>query len=151
MLLVAMDRHHTSFRSPSWTIAHRPSHVVDRIVGEEWAPRSHELRDLLTRNSIPFEFYAADSEAGQLFIKDFAIDVRRLPFAIHHDGSDQLTTHWIARAPGRDAANPAVVAAGLDTTGRISGRARPAWQSRRRWQGRRGSSRGARSGLDCWS
>jgi len=49
----------------AWTIAHRPSHVVYRIVGEQWAPRSHELRDLLTRNSIPFEFYAADSEAGR--------------------------------------------------------------------------------------
>ena len=45
----------------AWTIAHRPSHVVYRIVGEQWAPRSHELRDLLTRNSVPFEFYAADS------------------------------------------------------------------------------------------
>lgn len=44
---------------------------MDRIVGEEWAPRSHELRDLLTRNSIPFEFYAADSEAGQQLIQGF--------------------------------------------------------------------------------
>ena len=71
----------------AWTIAHRPSHVVYRIVGEQWAPRSHELRDLLTRNSVPFEFYAADSEAGRQLIDDFAIDVRRLPAVIHHDGS----------------------------------------------------------------
>ena len=48
----------------AWTIAHRPSHVVYRVVGEQWAPRSHELRDVLTRNSVPFEFYAADSAAG---------------------------------------------------------------------------------------
>jgi thioredoxin reductase (NADPH) len=63
--------------------------VVYRIVGEQWARRSHELRDLLTRNSVPFEFYAADSEAGQQLIKDFAIDERRLPSVIHHDGSVQ--------------------------------------------------------------
>jgi thioredoxin reductase (NADPH) len=36
----------------AWTIAHRPSHVIYRIVGEQWAPRSHELRDMLTRNSV---------------------------------------------------------------------------------------------------
>ena len=54
-------------------------HVVYRIVGEHWTRRSHELRDLLNRNSVPFEFYAADSEAGQQLIKEFAIDVRRLP------------------------------------------------------------------------
>jgi thioredoxin reductase (NADPH) len=44
----------------AWTITHRPSHVIYRVVGEQWAPRSHELRDTLARNSIPFEFYAAD-------------------------------------------------------------------------------------------
>ena len=35
----------------AWTITHRPRHVVYRIVGDQWAPRSHELRDLLTRLS----------------------------------------------------------------------------------------------------
>jgi thioredoxin reductase (NADPH) len=28
-----------------WTINRGPHHVVYRIVGEQWAPRSHELRD----------------------------------------------------------------------------------------------------------
>src|SRR4029453_3253453 len=42
----------------AWTLAHRPRHVVYRIVGDQWAPRSHQLRDLLSRNSIPFEFAA---------------------------------------------------------------------------------------------
>ena len=53
----------------AWTIGHRPSHVVYRIVGEQWAPRSHELRDTLTRNSVPFDFYAADSQAGRRLIE----------------------------------------------------------------------------------
>jgi thioredoxin reductase (NADPH) len=36
----------------TWTLVNRPHHVVYRIVGEQWAPRSHELRDILTRNGV---------------------------------------------------------------------------------------------------
>src|SRR6266487_3098104 len=103
-----------------WTIAHRPGHVVYRIVGEQWAPRSHELRDLLTRNSVPFEFCAADSEAGQQLIKDLAIDVRRLPAVIHHDGSvqhdpslaDVAAAHGIETRPSPEVYDLAIVGAG---------------------------------------
>jgi len=31
----------------AWTIAHRSRHLVYRIVGEQWALRSHQLRDML--------------------------------------------------------------------------------------------------------
>lgn len=104
----------------AWTIAHRPGHVVYRIVGEQWAPRSHELRDLLTRNSVPFEFCAADSEAGQQLIKDLAIDVRRLPAVIHHDGSvqhdpslaDVAVAHGIGTRPSPEVYDLAIVGAG---------------------------------------
>ena len=71
----------------AWTLAHRPGHVVYRMVGEQWAPRSHELRHVLACNGIPFAFYAADSGAGQQLIDEFHIDARRLPALIRHDGS----------------------------------------------------------------
>ena len=48
----------------AWTRANRPGHVIYRIVGEQWSPRSHHLRDMLTRNGIPFEFHPADSIRG---------------------------------------------------------------------------------------
>ena len=63
----------------AWMLAHRPHHVVYRIVGEQWSPRSHQLRDMLTRSSVPFEFYPVDSERGRQLIRDFGIDGRRLP------------------------------------------------------------------------
>jgi thioredoxin reductase (NADPH) len=71
----------------AWTTAHRPRHVVYRIVGDQWAPRSHALRDLLTRNGVPFAFYSADSERGRRLLVDFALDPGRLPAVIRHDGS----------------------------------------------------------------
>jgi thioredoxin reductase (NADPH) len=71
----------------AWTVAHRPHHVVYRIVGEQWSPRSYALRDLLTRSSVPFEFHPVDSERGQQLVRDFGIDAQRLPALVRHDGS----------------------------------------------------------------
>jgi thioredoxin reductase (NADPH) len=104
----------------AWTIDHRPSHVIYRIVGGQWAPRSHELRDLLTRNSVPFEFYPADSPAGQQLIREFSIDVRRMPAVIHHDGSvhhdpsiaDVAASHGIQTRPDAEVYDLAIIGAG---------------------------------------
>jgi thioredoxin reductase (NADPH) len=71
----------------AWTVANQPRHVVYRIVGERWSPRSHQLRDLLTRNGVPFEFHPAGSERGQELIRQFGIDAHRLPALVRHDGS----------------------------------------------------------------
>jgi thioredoxin reductase (NADPH) len=104
----------------SWTMAHGPRHVVYRIVGEQWAPRSHELRDLLTRNGVPFEFDPADSEDGRQLIRDYGIDMRRLPAVIRHDGSvlhdpsltDIAADHGIQTRPPPGVHDLAVVGAG---------------------------------------
>jgi thioredoxin reductase (NADPH) len=37
-----------------WGRSNLPGLEAVRVVGEEWAPRSHELRELLGRNGIPF-------------------------------------------------------------------------------------------------
>jgi thioredoxin reductase (NADPH) len=104
----------------AWTIAHRPTHVVYRIVGEQWAPRSHELRDMLARNSVPFEFYAADSVEAQQLISEYGIDMRRLPAVIHHGGQVQhnpsfaavAEAHGIHTRPAPETYDLAVVGAG---------------------------------------
>jgi thioredoxin reductase (NADPH) len=104
----------------AWTLANRPGHVVYRIVGEQWAPRSHEVRDLLTRNGVPFAFYAADSAAGQQLIDEFGVDARRLPALIRHDGSvlhdpsfaEIAAAHGIQTRPSAEVYDLAIVGAG---------------------------------------
>jgi thioredoxin reductase (NADPH) len=71
----------------AWTITYRPHHVVYRIVGEQWAPRSHDLREMLSRNGVPFAFYSVDSAEGQQLLRDFSVDPAVLPALIRHDGS----------------------------------------------------------------
>ena len=48
---------------------------------------SHELRDALTRNGVPFEFHAVESETGARLVRELTIDVQALPAAIRHDGT----------------------------------------------------------------
>ena len=70
----------------AWTLANRPHFAVYRFVGDQWSPRSHEIRDLFTRNGVPFEFHAVDSGVGRELVRQYAIDVRRLPAAVRSDG-----------------------------------------------------------------
>jgi thioredoxin reductase (NADPH) len=70
----------------AWSTAHRPSHVVYRIVGGQWDPRCHDLRDGLTVNGVPFEFHPSDSDSGRDLIRAHRVDVGRLPAVIRHDG-----------------------------------------------------------------
>jgi thioredoxin reductase (NADPH) len=71
----------------AWNVAHRPHHEHVQIVGELWAPRSHDLRDLLSRNTVPFGFYAPDSEVGRGLLAEHGLDASRLPVAILFDGA----------------------------------------------------------------
>jgi thioredoxin reductase (NADPH) len=57
-----------------WWRANRPLFERVRVVGPEWDARSHELRDLGTRNAIPFGFYPTDSPEGQRLLAAHAPD-----------------------------------------------------------------------------
>jgi thioredoxin reductase (NADPH) len=64
----------------------QPGFVAIQIVGEQWAPRSHEIRDLLDRNAISYRFHAHDSEAGRQLLRESGQDGTRLPVAVLFDG-----------------------------------------------------------------
>jgi thioredoxin reductase (NADPH) len=52
-----------------WAETSRPGHVVVQLVGQQWAPRCHELRDLLNRNRVPHAFYDEASPRGQALLR----------------------------------------------------------------------------------
>ena len=104
----------------AWTTAHQRHHLVYRIVGEQWDPRSHQLRDTMSRNGVPFAFYPRDSEDGQRLLRDFSIDPDRLPALIHDSGAvlqdptflDIAHTHGIATQPPSETYDLVVLGAG---------------------------------------
>jgi thioredoxin reductase (NADPH) len=70
----------------AWTKANRPRYEAVRVVGERWSPRSHELRDALARNTVPYGFYDAESDDGRRLLRDHGAESERLPVVILHDG-----------------------------------------------------------------
>lgn len=69
-----------------WThIAQRRFEMV-RVVGEQWAPRCHELRDLLNRNDIPYGFYDVNSERGREILAEAGAGSLELPVTVLFNG-----------------------------------------------------------------
>jgi thioredoxin reductase (NADPH) len=56
------------------------------IVGQQQSARSHELRDVLTRNGIPFEFFPAESDRGRLLLERSGHAGSALPVVITYTG-----------------------------------------------------------------
>ncbi len=69
-----------------WALPHRPRFVSARVVGERWSPRSHELRDLLSRNGVPFDFLDVTSEQGRAVLREIGAGTERLPLVVLFDG-----------------------------------------------------------------
>ena len=68
-----------------WARDQRPAAMAVRIVGERWSPRSHELRDILSRSVIPHVFYPVDSEEGRGLLARWDMTSARLPVVIVFD------------------------------------------------------------------
>jgi thioredoxin reductase (NADPH) len=69
-----------------WARWHRPRFEAVRVVGDQWSARSHQLRDLLSRNSIPFGFYPADSEQGRTLLGSVGAGGEQQPVVVLFDG-----------------------------------------------------------------
>ena len=69
-----------------WQRQQRTQEVVVTVVGEQWAPRSYELRDLLERSGLPYRFHAADSDEGQVTLQSVGLEQGPLPVLIRFDG-----------------------------------------------------------------
>jgi thioredoxin reductase (NADPH) len=52
----------------AWAEDHHRGQIMIQMVGNQWAPRCHELRDLLERNRVPHVFYTADAPQGQAIL-----------------------------------------------------------------------------------
>ena len=62
-----------------WARTNLPRPEVMRVVGEEWSARSHEIRDLLSRNVVPFGFYPADAGPGKTLLEQAGAAAATLP------------------------------------------------------------------------
>jgi thioredoxin reductase (NADPH) len=69
-----------------WTRDSAADQPAVHIIGQQHSARSHELRDLLTRNGIPFEFFPAESDRGRLLLEQSGHAGSALPVVITYTG-----------------------------------------------------------------
>jgi thioredoxin reductase (NADPH) len=91
----------------SWTREQVPSFEEFRIVAREHDPRLVQLRDVMTRFSMPFGVYEAESEAGRSLLDQAGLDDECLPALIRYDGRVTIDPSLpdLARAIGVNIAN----------------------------------------------
>jgi thioredoxin reductase (NADPH) len=70
-----------------WALAHRERFQLVRIVGEQWAPRSFELRDALSRGGIPGAFYDVRTEQGQELLESVEMSRSDLPVVVLYNAN----------------------------------------------------------------
>ena len=103
-----------------WSRSNLPRPEVMRVVGEQWSARSHEIRDLLSRNVVPFGFYPADAGPGRSLLAQAGATAAALPVIIMFDGRvlENPSNTQIAEAigvrtrPSADRYDVAVIGAG---------------------------------------
>ena len=69
-----------------WAKDRLPKFEEIMVVGEQWSPRSHELRDLLGRNGVLHTFHSSDSKEGRELLARVGLDRSQLPVVVLFDG-----------------------------------------------------------------
>jgi thioredoxin reductase (NADPH) len=80
--------------------AGRPTVVT--LVDRRWSPRSYQIRDLLQRGGLPFDFHSADSAEGQALLREVGRAEGPFPVLVRYDGQvlTNPTNEQIAHALG---------------------------------------------------
>ena len=71
----------------AWNTSQDAPIVAVRIVGHQQSARSHEVRDLLSRASVPYWFFSPETEAGRQVLAEAGEDGTRLPVLLFYSGS----------------------------------------------------------------
>jgi thioredoxin reductase (NADPH) len=58
-----------------WTAARRPRYEAVKIIGEQTSPRTVELRDRMSRSSVPFGSYDSDTDEGRELLAAHGLSV----------------------------------------------------------------------------
>jgi thioredoxin reductase (NADPH) len=69
-----------------WQRKRQEHPAIVTVVGQRWAARSHEFRDLLQRSGLPFVFHAADSGQGRALLQQVQRPDGPFPVLVRFDG-----------------------------------------------------------------
>ena len=74
-----------------WVASFRPAFDGIRVIGNRWSPQSHDMKDFLARNQIPYQWLDIElSEEAQKLATFANCDRLSLPLVLFADGSNLL-------------------------------------------------------------
>jgi len=74
-----------------WRNTYRPGFDGIKIVGYQWSPRSHQVKDFLSGNLIPYQWLDVETnETGKQLVALNRIEMKELPAIFFEDGSSLL-------------------------------------------------------------
>ncbi|MFH7030437.1 MAG: FAD-dependent oxidoreductase [Heteroscytonema crispum UTEX LB 1556] len=74
-----------------WQASFRPPFEGIRVIGNRWSPHSHQVKDFLARNQVPYEWLDIELSAEAQQLSEYAnCDKLNLPLVIFADGSSLL-------------------------------------------------------------
>ena len=71
----------------AWASTFRSAKKGLRIIGDHWSSHSHELREFLSRNRVPYTYLDVDRDAEAAAFVDNAAGVAELPIVLLEDGT----------------------------------------------------------------
>jgi thioredoxin reductase (NADPH) len=86
-----------------WLADYRPPFQGIRVLGHRWSPESHQVKDFLTRNQIPYRWLDVEtSQEVHRLIEHAGLDATRLPVVLFPDGSSlaEPTNEQLAEKTG---------------------------------------------------
>ncbi|PMB49957.1 fused response regulator/thioredoxin-disulfide reductase [Fischerella thermalis CCMEE 5205] len=74
-----------------WQTSFLPYFEGVRVIGDRWSPKSHQVKDFLARNHIPYQWLDVESdEANRLVTYATSSDVPQLPLLLFPNGSNLI-------------------------------------------------------------
>jgi thioredoxin reductase (NADPH) len=70
-----------------WQASFRPPFEGIRVIGNRWSPQSHQVKDFLARNQIPYQWLDVELEEAHQLTSYAEPDTRQLPLVLFPDGS----------------------------------------------------------------
>ena len=90
-----------------WMAHFRPPFEGIRVIGNRWSPNSHQVKDFLARNQVPYEWLDIESsEEAQKLVEYADCDHLNLPLVLFSDGSSVLQPENVQLARKNRIANP---------------------------------------------
>ena len=69
-----------------WQEQHRPPFEGLRVIGHQWSPDSHRIKDFLARNRVPYHWMDVEADPRAKELLDYMENVK-LPVVLHSDGT----------------------------------------------------------------